>query len=164
MRPLFILTTLSVLLTSCQDEFLIEDNPTPQVNTQVDSRLQPYFREFENLGQRFGYNFDLDDLGITGVIEHIQEQGVAGTCQYGSHIAHVTVDEQYWQNSSYFMKEMVVFHELGHCVLNRGHYEGSFSNGVCQSIMHSGTGDCNLVYQGSTRDYYIEELFANFSP
>jgi hypothetical protein len=57
------------------------------------------------------------------------------------------------------MKEYIVFHELGHCVLNRPHTEDSFSNGVCSSIMRSGNGGCYDYYNRFTRQYYVDELF-----
>ena len=100
------------------------------------------------------------DLSIP-VIEEIDEQHVAGQCSYGRfrNPRLVTIDASFWRRSSDRFKEFIVFHELGHCYLNRGHLESAFSNGVCVSIMRSGVGDCFDNYHVNTREYYINELF-----
>ncbi len=125
----------------------------------VDRSLWSFFSRFEEEAQLRGLSYDLNDLGITGVIESIPEDGVAGTCEYGRHIHHVTVDRNFWNRSSEVSREFVVFHELGHCVLGRGHEEGTFANGLCLSIMRSGLGDCRDGYNNSNREYYLDELF-----
>ncbi|MBT8234376.1 MAG: hypothetical protein KJN84_17225 [Bacteroidia bacterium] len=127
----------------------------------VDQRLWPLFQEFEEEAKKRGLFVDLNALEVSGTIKNIPDQNVAGTCQYGSHITHVTVDQSYWNNGSANYKEFIVFHELGHCVLHRSHDEGSFSNGVCKSIMQSGTGTCRSAYNLQNREYYIDELFSN---
>jgi hypothetical protein len=55
---------------------------------------------------------------------------------------------------------MVVFHELGHCYLGRGHSEETHPNGVCKSIMRSGNGGCFDNYNSTTREAYLDELFS----
>lgn len=125
----------------------------------VDERLWVHFTNFEEEAAIRGLNFDLNELGITGVIENIPEDGVAGTCQYGQHIHHVTIDNNYWNRASFLQREFVVFHELGHCVLFRDHEEGQFTNGICRSIMRSGLGNCRDAYIQANREYYIDELF-----
>lgn len=75
-----------------------------------------------------------------------------------------------WEDKSELFQEMLVFHELGHCVLNRRHtdldedYQGShflkFLN-CPESIMHSGTTSNRMTdwCYGRFRHYYIMELF-----
>lgn len=127
----------------------------------ADEDLWIYFEEFEQQAALRDIDIDLTKLKITGVIENISEDGVAGTCEYGQHIHHVTVDKEFWSKSSYLRREMVVFHELGHCVLAKDHNEDSNRENVCLSIMNSGTGDCRVDYNSQNRDYYIDELFSN---
>ena len=161
MRPLSIFIPILILLSACEEDIFSSSIDDQQTNQLVDYRLQSYFDAFEYEAAIRGYNIDLAALEITGVIEDIQENGVAGTCQYGRHIAHVTVDRNYWNRSTVNNREMVVFHELGHCVLNRGHLEGEFNNGICQSIMNSGTSGCAVIYNANTKDYYLDELFSS---
>lgn len=153
-----------ILFTSCIAENpTVEiplEEPTQDVFLNVDQRLVPYFTEFEKEAANRGLQYNLDALEITGVIESISEDGVAGTCQYGNHIHHVTVDENFWNNASNRFREFVVFHELGHCVLFRDHTEEAFENGICISIMRSGLGDCRDAYIQQNRSYYLDELFS----
>ena len=156
-----------ISFSACFEESPIIESPQEEITEveegylDVDSRLWIYFENFEKEAFKRGFNIDLNVLGITGVISEISENGVAGTCQYGEHIHHVTVDKSFWDNSSIGFREFVIFHELGHCVLGRGHDESSFSNGICRSIMRSGTGTCRDAYINEYKDYYIDELFEN---
>lgn len=161
--PLFILL---LSLTNCQKEEPIVEIPVieePEVissNVQIDEFLVPFFDKFEEEGRLRGFEIDLEAEGITGVIEEIAEDRVAGTCTYGTHLpGDVVIDAQFWNNSSFNFKEMVVFHELGHCFLRRGHKEAALPNGACASIMRSGTLDCIDNYNTRTRESYLDELF-----
>jgi len=72
----------------------------------------------------------------------------------------VTVDRDFWLNSNGNFQEFIVFHELGHCFLHRGHREDSDAQGACISIMRSGLEDCQDNYNLLTREQYIDELFS----
>ncbi len=151
------------ILSACtQDEEAIAPE-VPQVRTfpNVTIELHEYFRRFEEQATLKGLEIDLVKSGIVGVINEIDEQHVIGSCSYNryNNPRLVTIDESFWNRASDLSKEFVVFHELGHCVLNRGHLEESFSNGICKSIMRSGTGKCFDAYNSRNRNYYIEELF-----
>jgi len=152
---------------SCATEFISSDNsinesPVEQSRSypHVDQKLWSYFEDFELAAANRNINIDLVDLEISGVIENISEDGVAGTCQYGQHIHHVTIDLPVWNRSSLLVREMIVFHELGHCALGRGHKEIADSNGACLSMMNSGTTDCRVYYTNVNKEYYLDELFS----
>lgn len=134
-------------------------DPLVKSYDDVDEVLWSYFEDFEIEAARRGVNIDLNALGISGEIRNIAEENVAGTCQYGQHLHHVTIDRQFWNNASPLFREYIIFHELGHCSLFRDHTESQFSNGRCASIMASGLGDCSIGYTQESRDYYLDELF-----
>lgn len=151
-------------LYSCLDEF---DNgnsfqPVEEVGYRdVDSRLWSYYEQFEEEGRKRGLEIDLRRSQISGEIDEIHENNVIGTCQYGGYSHnHVTIDNAFWSRSSNLGKEFVVFHELGHCFLNRGHKEDSTSEGLCVSLMRSGNGGCRDAYSTRNREYYLDELFS----
>ncbi len=128
---------------------------------EVDEELWPYFTAFEDAAASQGIFVDLANSGITGTIEEIHESGVAGQCSYSSfNPGDVLIDESFWRQAGYLAREMIVFHELGHCYLRRSHLEDSFATGMCTSIMRSGSCCCWDGYTSETRSYYIEELFA----
>lgn len=152
----------AVLLTffSCQkDEQQVFVEPE-KAFANVEEDLWPYYREFEEQAALRGIDIDLSLFG-TGAIAELHPNGVAGQCTYGSHLADVVIDQSFWNRAgSYLLREMVVFHELGHCYLHRGHEEATLSNGACASIMRSGLENCLDNYTSLTRSEYLDELFS----
>lgn len=155
MRISIFLFSLCILsFVSC-----IEDSLLVEANSDIDKELRVYFNIFENEAKLRGQDINLDNFELTGYIEEIHEANVAGICQYSSQNPNrITIDRTFWNNSSTANREMVVFHELGHCVLAQGHRETTDQNGFCLSIMRSGTGPCRTVY-ANNREYYLDELF-----
>lgn len=151
-------------LYSCLDEFDNGDSFQPieeEGYQDVDSRLWSYYDAFQEEGKRRGLNINLKSARISGEIDEINDGNVIGTCQYGGFSTnHVTIDNAFWSSSSNLGREFVVFHELGHCFLNRGHKEDSTSEGLCVSLMRSGTGRCRDAYNTRNREYYLDELFS----
>jgi len=150
-----------ILFSACQkDEPTAELLPEEKTYPWVDERLWDYFERFENEAAERGITIDLNREGITGEIMEIEQDRVAGSCSFGSHITnHVTIDLEFWNRSNDLDKEFVIFHELGHCSLLRGHREDSNVNGTCSSIMRSGLEDCRDNYRFLTRSEYVDELF-----
>ena len=163
MRHLLSLIAISLIVISCQKdlESNIPTEETPAGYDFVDKRLWPYFRTFEEEAVVRNVSVDLKSMEISGVIEEISEENIVGTCQYGRSIpGHVTIDATFWNKASMINRELVVFHELGHCALFRDHDDGADQFGRCLSIMGSGTGNCRSGYNNNTRSKYLEELFS----
>ena len=123
----------TLLLTSCG----IIKKEKKSVNIHPD--LQAFAKQFEAMG-----NLRIDNLNMTfGEIDG--RGGVLGFCQMGVkevfvkgglqkdiyNIRNIVVDQQDW---NYWIanggieranKELLAFHEMGHCVLNRDHTEQS---------------------------------------
>lgn len=166
-KPFLIIVIVFFAIVACQkDEAFIEDTipleetQSPKSYPGVVQSLWPYFERFEKAGAAQGITVDLIKQRITGVIENIEAESVAGQCNYYSHSPnHIIIDAEFWSKASDNFKEMIIFHELGHCVLDRDHREGRLENGYCLSIMRSGEQSCRDVYTDNTKAYYIEELF-----
>lgn len=137
--------------------------PDPQqepANDFTDNSLESYYTTFENEAALRGITINLDDYNLISRIEEIEEDGIAGTCQFNSqHSNRITIDKSFWDNANRDLREMVVFHELGHCVLYRSHNEDEDQQSACLSIMNSGTSGCTVYYNDDNRDYYLDELF-----
>lgn len=144
------LLPLLLLMTACTEEEILV----------VHSELQPYFARFQEEGAMRNVEIDFEALRIEGDIADLEN--VSGQCQHNTvDPDKVVIDAQYWQVLSDLEKEFVVFHELGHCALNRSHDESTLSNGNCATMMHSGQSGCRKNYSSSTRASYIDELFEN---
>ena len=126
----------------------------------VDTPLQPYFDRFEVEAAARGLTIDLVALKISGDIRLISASQVIGECIHTDKEPNtVVVDVVYWNGANDLEKEFLVFHELGHCALNREHIDDSDANGDCVSMMTSGTGLCHINYTEATRDALLDELF-----
>jgi len=150
-----------IIFSACKkDEPIAEILPEEKTYPNVHFSLWDYFERFENAAAERGIFINLNAEGITGEIMEIEQDRVAGSCSFSSHAPnHVTIDLEFWNESSDLFKEMVIFHELGHCSLLRGHREDSHENGTCVSIMRSGAEDCKDNYRLTTRSAYLDELF-----
>ncbi len=158
-----------VFFTSCQpDEELdltSEEELLPLGQFPgVDPALWSYFSNFEAEAATRGLDIDLYLANITGEIAEIEEEHVAGRCTFSSAAPNaVTIDKTFWDRSSVLFREFVVFHELGHCFLGRGHEERTNADGTCSSIMRSGIEDCRDNYRTTTREAYLDELFGRMA-
>jgi hypothetical protein len=133
--------------SSCQ-----KDNPP------IDDRLQPYFDKFIIEASQRGKILGLDNL--SGSIVEIGGNSIVAQCtQFENNPDEIKVDKTYWSSASESQKEFYIFHELGHCLLNRDHLNATDKNGNCISIMHGTSGACKFLYNESTRSSYLDELF-----
>ncbi|MCB0601157.1 MAG: hypothetical protein KDC28_08015 [Saprospiraceae bacterium] len=133
----------------------------------IDARVQPYLDRFLTEGEIRGVDIDVDAFGLDARVENILSSSsnggrVLGYCDMAKSENHIVVfDAGYWSGATDLEKELLVFHELGHCLLGRQHDDSSNPDGTCLSIMHSGTGSCRNAYNLSTRSQYLDELFRN---
>lgn len=141
-------------LTACSSDTLVNER------SDIEDALQVHFREFQDQARQRGVAVDYRDIDMEAYITNIQRNGVIGTCtQFGTGEKEIAIDENYWRRSSHLGRELVVFHELGHCILQRGHNEAEGRGNTCLSIMNSGTSGCRTRYTAANRDFYIDELF-----
>lgn len=85
----------------------------------------------------------------------------AGVCYiYSDGYREVNVDRKSWDSFSSEQREQLIFHELGHCVLNKGH-DNSILDAFCpKSIMRSYMFNLNEIddcYKPNY-DHYIQNL------
>ena len=126
----------------------------------VEPALWTYFAEFEKSAKDRGVIIDLAAAGITGSIEKIHAHGTVGLCNHrADEPNHVIIDRDFFNAASDNSREMIIFHELGHCYLQRGHKDEKRSDGTCASIMRSGRGGCIDFYTRSNKEDYLDELY-----
>jgi hypothetical protein len=130
------------------------------VDLFVDPSLQEYFDRFVVEGAARNVIVDYKASRIAGYLKIITQPGVIGQCAHSDSKPNtVIIDKIYWNTATDLEKEFVVFHELGHCVLNRVHLDEADAMGNCISIMTSGTGSCHINYTVATRAALLDELF-----
>ncbi|MFK7775139.1 MAG: putative metallopeptidase [Saprospiraceae bacterium] len=151
--PLFGLL-LSLLLIGCKKD---------AIEYIVDSDFEEYVQRFIDEGASRGVEIDFSDTGL--LIEYSERivEGASGYCYLGQH--HIVIDKSEWTALTDTQKEYLLFHELGHCELDRRHKNDQFDNLLWKSLMRGdplvGTQqNIPVPYYGFRKDYYRDELFS----
>ncbi|MGB0453228.1 MAG: hypothetical protein ACPGJV_05895 [Bacteriovoracaceae bacterium] len=158
----FILLFLFVLGTSCG--LLLEGDVIEGETRQFDSTdaaIQPYVESFEKEGRNYlgVSDFKVGDIPINfGETPAEQYDGVC--IKYPNGTREILLKKSWWNNASETQKEIIVFHELGHCRLNRKHNEVIYENDSPEikiSLMASIVP--YQAYYTAYREDYLRELF-----
>ncbi|MBK8701597.1 MAG: hypothetical protein IPN29_19420 [Saprospiraceae bacterium] len=140
--------------------FILGCNKDGTAEAAIDEALMPYFQKFEEEANTRGVNFDVVKANISGEMVNIAGNNIIAQCTHNSdEPSKVTVDYAYWVNADEFEREFYIFHELGHCYLNRSHLDSKDQSGNCISIMHSSADACRFIYNSASRKLYMDELF-----
>lgn len=94
-------------------------------------------------------NFDETPPGEIGLC--VTYHRVTGTYR------EVLIDRSSWFFMDHWQREMLVFHELGHCVLGRKH-DSTLINGWPRSLMYPQAAAISSSRYKTYRDFYVKEL------
>ncbi len=166
MRPVQLLLVVSLMaLLSCQPT-----QPTPEpAQYSVPVEVEPYVQRFRDETQKRGLTLTVNNLIIT--FDQPQGNDVCGQCLLETgKTPRITLstDGYCWRNASDNERECLVFHELGHCLLKRGHRLARFPNKAYVSLMNPADravyatcaypiGD-DVCDKRPRRAYYLDEL------
>lgn len=123
----------------------------------VDKELEPYVSSFEKLwGQKINYKV----MFVNSTTKTV------GLCElWNPDFRLVEIDRKYFKSTNESGREQLIFHELGHCSLDRRHRNNTtfIKNNLVStpaSIMIDRVfSKKELLYYKAYRDYYINELF-----
>ncbi|MCB0688680.1 MAG: hypothetical protein KDC53_19210 [Saprospiraceae bacterium] len=152
LRYFILISFISFLLFSCQKENggVIDIHP----------KFQIYVDRFIEEAALRGKIIDFSDTGLKIEFRNAVDVETGGVCR-GNH--HIEIEKFYWEDLTDADKEGLIFHELGHCELNRRHRNDTLSNGEWASRMRGSPIPEGLSavinYSGDRRKYYIDELF-----
>lgn len=144
-----------LLLSSCGKNIFHKDhihNPSkdPRKNAISDPAFDDYIASFE-----FDYDREIGDIPINFNDLKDQKAGVCYTWSSGH--AEIEIDRSYWDTATENEKTAIIYHELGHCELGRGHFDAIRKDGCALSIMNW------IVIRDKCMDKhfddYIEEMF-----
>jgi hypothetical protein len=148
-----------MLLILCK---CIDDNAS---NVIVDSAFAKYVDAFIESGRSRGRDIDFSDTGLDIRFGEVNQNAGAecfelGNSADGSH--RIRISEPYWNEIDELAREVMIFHELGHCELERIHDNQLFSIGDWKSIMRGypiPNKDPAINFHASRKKYYLDELF-----
>lgn len=154
----FILATITILcFQNCGNAFQVQKDvkqAEPGVVYVTDAEFVPYIQEFEY--------FYKESTSHAPIAFADLEEKIAGVCYrsfVGSSLiyAYMKIDKTYWPKMSEKQKINLIFHELGHCVLQRDHVSSDSVRECPSSFMHDTVMSdyCLDKYY----DDYIKEMF-----
>lgn len=149
---------LLVLIFSCTKEIA--------TTIEVDPEFQPFVDSFIAEAAKRGIDIDFEETGLSLTFGEVpaNANGVCTGLREGISSTHeIIIDLNRWKGDNEFEKERLIYHELGHCHLLRGHISDTLPNGEFASIMRgvppNGFGYRSFNMTGARREYYIDELF-----
>lgn len=154
-----LLFILVLLISSCSCTTL------PPKGT-IDPEFISYLVEFNKQAHIYGqdYKAELTDVRISFSIlsnQETQNHGrVIGTCYFEDNL--IKIDKLMWEYSPHAIREVLLFHELGHCILQREHREGmsyNIKSGMLINISIMNPEILPLPMYVLNRQYYMMELF-----
>ena len=113
--------------------------------------------EFDSYLEEFNISVcKMDDVIPVKFVDEIYvDSSVIGLCNWSP--PNIEIKKVWWDsNNSELIRAALIFHELGHCILNRDHIDDKLDDGCAKSIMNSVIVD----EQCMSKHYvdYMEEL------
>ena len=135
----------------------------PEFDTFIDEFFNDlrYYSEQNNPKNNAIINF----LDSSFFQKQFKNKHIAGVCiKYTNNKREVIINSDFWYQTevladSYYLKKQLIYHELGHCVLDREHHNQELSH-LKLSIMNSSLFGHKEYYQ-INESLFIEELFKN---
>lgn len=152
MRTVFAIFSLLVLV-GCGKNY------NPDLNRpHVNKDLQIYVNRFVQVAEELGRPVSLGRLQVEFVPS--MEGNVIGKCYYGTG-RRIEINRSYWERSNVRNsdRESLMFHELGHCILNRGHDDRSMPGYYWLEISIMNSYHLSYTYYENNWQYYMKELF-----
>lgn len=145
---IFVISIFLMISTGCAQAEQVEGVMAP-------NDVMPYVLQFQWQGLLHGRDISLDglDIKLSNTLDRPQN---VGECHMQSKRVILRLD--YWLYANEYLRELLVFHELGHCLLNRKHNnELDAAIGMPSSVMNFSL--FNEYYYYANREQYLVELF-----
>lgn len=117
------------------------------VSLNVPSAITPYIKRFYKDAHRINPSIRAYYVPISFI--DTNDDVVIGTCYQIHPVNYITISRSYWLESTDTERELLIYHELGHCVLGKHHS----SYGIMRAYLMSPG-----VYE-ARRETYLRNLF-----
>jgi hypothetical protein len=151
---------MSILIVGCGQQ---PQQGDPRSIHGIDPAFQPYVEQFETI---LGHS-----IGDIPIAFAPQQGDVIGVCELWTNYRDIKIDPNFWNNQGGALdndqRMSLIFHELGHCVLDRGHLATDWTynlNGWNYSVPTSFMNpyiffSAQYPVWVALKSYYINELF-----
>ena len=125
--------------------------PIKETRLVIPDEVKDYVSQFEMASKISGKNIVVSSLDISFVPGGSMGGNLIGLCILkGIETPRILIDKAFWDNASQWDRRELMFHELGHCVLNKRQH----STGI-MSQYHLGPS----VYNETTYQFLDNQLF-----
>lgn len=150
---------MALVLTSCAT--VEEKTPEPPFyNPREIEAFGPYVRIFDAEAQARGLQSIHENLRIYLVDKFNAEMiamGVMGVCVMKGSMRRIYIDKTIYAGLGDADREMLIIHEMGHCVLGYLHDASTDADGMPLSIMYPS--DFSSAYYWDHRKEYLDQFF-----
>lgn len=167
-----LIATLFFLFGCQSEEPLVTDYGVfPGYYKNFDREFHLFVSEFEADAASNLTSYDASDVNSIEIVDgpfqgftEQQNKTIVGVCYtYSNGATSVEIKKSYWQKITDSEKKFLIYHELGHCVLNRGHKNAwqNWSCGTAKSIMGSDVQRrevINLCWNSMVEELFNEEV------
>jgi len=157
---------VAVLMASCSDD----DDPltVEDVSEDIESEIKPFIETFVSEAEERGHFFDFDGFEATFSVEKIGDDenicGRSSKFEDKRNTIVIRLNDNCWLDRPGTTREALIFHELGHSLLDRPHRDDRFDNGLVKSIMETGMLGPYNEFTPLLRAYLFDELFDETTP
>lgn len=146
---LIVLAAAGVLATACATE--------QKIHLYIAPELQESVIRFQVEALWHDRQLRIDDLIVQfGNVPSPYD----GYCEHGNRSTpEVVIDADWWGSHGPVEQEMLMFHELGHCLLHLEHDNRLNADGMPVSTMYWAIFD--EYYYSTFREYYLTQLFGH---
>lgn len=146
MKVLFII--FSLFITACGSSVSSSSSQSLSNNWEQNPDFAEHIHDFIFDAHRYGVDLSINNLHIR--FTEI-EKPVVGRCWNYPDTVLIEIDPIFWQSTGVINQQILMYHELGHCILKRTHEVDKVSI-MAPRLVPAGV---YLFY----REAYIEELF-----
>ncbi len=148
--PASLLLSFSLLLNAC-------GQMPGSSQAIVDPAFVSYVQSFE--ADALHAHVALSTESISAQFGEVKAANQNGICNLGTDgSAFITINRTAWNQMSELGREQLIYHEMGHCLLKRGHRSDYRLDGSPYSLMSKYSIDDRTYSQ--YRDSYKQELFS----
>lgn len=154
MKRIIIILTTIIFIGCSTDKYDIINKES------ANAIFNPFFDEFKKEAEKRGYNFS--DYEIEFYLADIAEEEESAVGGLATSNNEIIIDRNYWNLIDSNHKAFLIFHELGHSILNRKHTNRHTGNQECLSFMRNriSSDKCQLNYYSELwKELYFDELF-----
>lgn len=157
----FLIFLSALLITGCVSAPVQEEMVT---NAYESEEFGVYVRLFQKEAETRKLELSLPTLDrslriykVDNFSKDLEKQYVIGLCVKTAGEITIYISKTAWNEYDSQQREMLLFHELGHCVLNLEHDKSLDSAGVPNDIMYPINFDS--IYYFKYRKFYLDRMF-----